>query len=169
MNCAESLEERQLRHLHHTTLQRLCLFAALPAAVLPPLVTITKHAMHDLRKDHKKLLRMLYYHIHLILGCGRAGTNGAKDAEEVSAAMLPPNVMEEYWQTFGQTTKDVAQLVANLHVLSGLLRGFRMAQPKNKQKAHQGPYTAIIKGMIVDMFDDKIAAMTPAGLDTVCD
>ena len=111
----------------------------MPVVVLPPLLTITKHTTQIVRKDHKKLLRLLYYHIQLLLGCGRAGTNGPKDTDDsVSATVLPPHVLSDFWQTFSQPTKDIAQIVACLLVLAGILRGLQQSPAKNRQKAQQG-------------------------------
>jgi len=110
----------------------------LPAVILTPLVSITKHSLQDLRRDHKKLLRLLYYHIHVLLGCGRAGTCGPKDQDDqLSAAMLPPHLMKECWDAFSQRIKDTAILVANLRLLSGILRGIRETPNKHK-KSQQG-------------------------------
>lgn len=117
----------------------MAFFEALPLAVIQPCIAIAKHAMQDLRKDHKKLLRLLYYLIHVLLGCGRAGTTGPKDPDDtVSASILPPHILKDYWEMFAQPTKDVAQLVANLHVLAGILRAIRLCPSQNKQKSNQG-------------------------------
>ena len=136
---ADSPDDKQLKHLQQSVLPTLALFSSLPANVIPPLYSIAKPLSQNVKKDHKKVLRFLYYHLHVLLGAGRAGTNGVKGEEEVvTAGLLPANVLKEYWQTFSQPMKDIAQIVACLHLLAGMLRGFCTSPQKNKQKGQQG-------------------------------
>eukprot|EP00210_Caulerpa_lentillifera_P003235 g3089.t1 len=132
--CSENPDEKQLRNLYQSVLPKLFLFSGLPVAVVAPLFTLFKHLGDDVKKDHKKLLRLLFYELQLLMGIGRAGSPGVKDLDEnINAGMIPINVLRDYWNVFAKPSKDLAQWVRTLCLMTGIVKGVRGSTMKKKQ------------------------------------
>lgn len=77
---------------------------------------------------------MLFYELQLLMGTGRGGSPGVKDLDEnISAGMIPTHVLTDYWNVFSKPSRDLAQWVRSLCVMTGIVRGVRNSNQKKKQ------------------------------------
>lgn len=66
-------DEKQLKNLYAAVLPKLCFFSRIPLPVLESLYKLSKSLGNDIKKDHKKILRLVYYFLQVLIGPGQGG------------------------------------------------------------------------------------------------